>query len=130
MGRPASLIAAAVLIFLVGVSCLIIGFLFVWAFLNGVHEGIGISPSNAIPTRSIIFGTPIYGALAVIGAVGTWGRSKPAWRLAVAVVLVGIASLVWLGSFDAPADVTAVGAIAIVALGLLVVPSTRDALRD
>ena len=81
--------------FLIGFVCILFGLLLVWAFLNGVHERVGLSPSFAIPARIIIFGTPIYGALAVIGAVGMWGRSARLWWLAVAVDLVGLAFLVW-----------------------------------
>ncbi len=129
MNRPISLIGAVVLNFLIGFVCILFGLLFVWAFLNGDHERIGISPSAAIPARIIIFGTPIYGVLAVVGAVGTWGRSVRGWWLSVAVDLVGLAFLVWAVSIglDSGAPLFAILGVALV---LHVVSSTRSALRD
>jgi len=131
MNRPATLIGAVVLNFLIGLLCIFFGLLFVWAFLNGVHERVGLSPSFAIPARIIIFGTPIYGALAVVGAVGTWGRSRRGWWLCLGINGLGIAALApWASSFDR--TVGAVVSIVILGLAvlLLVAPRTRSALRD
>ena len=130
MNRPISLIGGVVLNFLIGFVCILFGLLLVWAFMNGVHERVGLSPSFAIPARIIIFGTPIYGALAVIGAVGMWGRSARLWWLAVAVDLVGLAFLAWFVSLEGGNSVTALFVILGLGLALLVVPSTRSALRD
>jgi hypothetical protein len=130
MNRPITLIGAVVLNLLIGLVCIFFGLLFVWAFLNGDHERIGISPSAAIPARIITFGTPIYGALAVVGAVGTWGRSVRGWWLSVAVDLVGLAFLVWAVSIHWLDSGAPLFATLGVALGLHVVSSTRSALRD
>jgi hypothetical protein len=130
MNRPLTLIGAVVLNLLIGLVGIFLGLFFVWAFLNGDHERIGISPSAAIPARIIIFGTPICGALAVIGAVGTWGRSVRGWWLSVAVDLVGLAFLVWAVSIDWLDSGAPLFATLGVALGLHVASSTRSALRD
>jgi hypothetical protein len=130
MKRPITMIGAVALNGLIGVTMLFAGVLLVGAFLDGMHERVGISPSLAIPTRVIIFGMPIYGALAVIGAIATWRRSARGWWLALAVDLVGIASLVWVVSLDGPDSVNAGFVIWGLAVVLLVLPPTRAALRN
>jgi hypothetical protein len=130
MNRPATLIGAVVLNFLVGVVGIFIGLLLVWAFVNGLHERVGISPSAASQARIIIFGTPIHGALALIVAIGTWDRSRRVWWLGVAVHVGGLVFLAWVGAFVTPGNWTALVVVPVATLVLLVAPSTRAALRD
>jgi hypothetical protein len=129
MNRPITLIGAVALNLLIGVTTLFAGVLLVVAFIDGTHERVGISPSLAIPTRVIIFGMPIYGALAVIGAIAMWRRSTPGWWLALAVDLVGLAFFGWVVSLDGPDSVNAGFVIWGLAVVLLVLPPTRAALR-
>lgn len=130
MNRPITLIGAVALNVLIGLLCLAAGVLLVAAFLDGMHERVGISPRDAIPTRVIIFGMPIYGALALIGANAAWRRAARGWWLALAVDLVGIAFFLWAVSMDGPDSVNAGFVIWGLAVVLLALPPTRAALHD
>ena len=129
MNGPITLIGAVALNVLIGLLCLAAGLLLVGAFLDGMLDRIGISPRDAFATRAIVFGMPIYGACALIGAIATWRRSARGWWLVLTVDIVGIAFLAWAVSIDAPGSVYAALLLWFLAVALLVVPATRAALR-
>jgi hypothetical protein len=130
MKRPFTLIGAVALNVLIGVTTLLAGVLLVAAVVDGMLNRIAIDPRNVLAARMFVFGLPIYGVLAIVGAFSTWRRSARGWWLALAVDLVGIAFLAWQVSIDGPDWVSTGLVIWGVAVVLLVLARTRAALRS
>jgi hypothetical protein len=130
MKRPITVIGAAALNVLFGLTTLFAGVLLVAAFVDGMLDRIGIDPRNFLAARMFVFGLPIYGALAIVGAISTWRRSARGWWLALAVDIVGIAFLAWQVSIDGPDWVSTALVIWGVAVVLLVLARTQGAFRS
>ena len=130
MERPITMIGAVAVNVLIGVTTLFAGVLLVGAFLDGMLDRIAIDPRNVLAARMFVFGLPVYGVLAIVGAFSTWRRSALGWWLALAVDIVGIAFLAWQVSIDGPDWVRTGLVIWGVAVVLLVLARTRAAPRS
>ena len=122
-GRPITLILAAALLLLIGVSGVLAGA----GFLGmAVQRPAGVSADVLQAGIAIGGAMGAYGLAAVLGGMGILAFRRSAWLLAVAVVLIGLVFLgvaVFLGGLE-PVLTTGV-VIWGATLGLLVVPTTR-----
>jgi len=126
-GRPITLILAAALLLLIGVSGVLAGA----GFLEmAAQRPAGVSPDVLQAGIAIGGAMDAYGLAAVLGGMGILTFRRWAWLLAVAVVLIGLVFLgvaVFLVGLE-PVLTTGV-VIWGATLALLVVPSTRRAIR-
>ena len=122
-GRPITLILAAALLLLIGVSGVLAGAGFVGM---AVQRPAGVSADVLQAGIAIGGAMGAYGLAAVLGGMGILAFRRSAWLLAVAVVLIGLVFLgvaVFLGGLE---SVLTTGVVIWGAtLGLLVVPTTR-----
>jgi hypothetical protein len=128
--RPSSLLWAVAVHLLVGVSGVAAGLPLVAGVLSGTLDQFQPTQRDVLVAWAIAFGVLGYGALEVVGAVGVWRRSRPGWWVALIVDLVGLAILVWVLSIAGGSDGILIGGVVLwlIAIGTLVVPSTRAAL--
>lgn len=128
VARPSVLVAGVVLSLVIGLSGVGVGLTFIGAGLSGSRGGF--APEVAEAGLRMGLGIGGYGFLVTAGAVGVWRRSWPGWWLAVAALglgLVTLAALMVIASMD---EVLFAGVLIWgLAIGLLVAPPTRTALR-
>jgi hypothetical protein len=120
--RPISLILAAVLLMLIGVS--------------GVGAGAELLAvaSGEVTGALIGGGIAAYGLACVAAAIGIYQLRRWGWLLALGSLLVGLAIQLWIQIIvigAAPDSVSVVGlAVWGVTLVLLLVPATRNTIRS
>ena len=120
-GRPQPLIAAIVLLLLIGVSGLGVGLTLTTAMTNAGTPltGVGIGA-----------GIALYGALAALAGLGLIWRHRWSWWLGVATIVAGTLFLVTLIFYVGGDEVFAIGvAIWGVTLACLLAPATRASTR-
>ena len=119
-----TLVAAAILNIVIGVSGLVVGLT-----LIGALAGAAAASDLAI-WSDLLLGIPVYGLFALLGGIGVWRGSWVGWTLALAVDLVGLAVLAWSLKIVAPDGVLLFG-LAVWGLTtlLIVAPQTRSVLR-
>jgi hypothetical protein len=118
-----TLVGAAILNVIIGLSGLVVGLTMVAAV-----PGVAAS-SDMLVGVEIVFAIPIYGLAATLGGIGTWRRSWVGWTLAVAVDALGLGVLIWLITLARPDGVLLFGvAVSTLALVLLAAPQTRRVL--
>ena len=123
MNQPMTLVGAAILNVIIGLSGLVVGLTMVAAV-----PGVAAS-SDMLVGVEIVFAIPIYGLAATLGGIGTWRRSWVGWMLAVAVDALGLGVLIWLITLARPDGVLLFGvAVWTLALVLLAAPQTRRVL--
>jgi hypothetical protein len=121
--RPSTLLLAAVLLLIIGLSGLAAGVTIVAAMANGPvvpFAGVGIG-----------LGVAGYGVLATVAGIGLLGRHRSFWWLAVATIGSGLTLLVGLIAIASLDPVFATGLVIWgVTLACLLAPATRAALRS
>ena len=123
MNQPMTLVGAAILNVIIGLSGLVVGLTMVAAV-----PGVAAS-SDMLVGVEIVFAIPIYGLAATLGGIGTWRHSWVGWTLAVTVDGLGLGVLIWLVTLARPDGVLLFGvAVWTLALVLLVAPPTRRVL--
>lgn len=131
MDRPSSLLWAVVVHLLIGVSGVAAGLPLAAGVLSGSLDRFQPTQRDVLVAAAIAFGVLGYGALEVVGALGVWRRARPGWWVALVVDLVGLAILVWVLGIAGGSDGIIIGGVVLwlIAIGTLVAPSTRAALR-
>ena len=131
VARPVSLVLAAALHLVIGLSGMAVGASLLSAAADSGLASVGISPNDAIALRAIVVGILLYGALEVVAAIGIWRRAVWGWTMALVVDLAGLVVLGWTLAIAGIGDPVLLSGIAIwsIAVALLVVRPTRAALR-
>ena len=119
--RPISLILATGLLILIGVSGIGVG-------------GELLSVASGVATGALIGGgIAAYGFACVIAGIGMFRLNRWGWLLALGMVMVGLAVLLWMEIIligAAPDSVSIVGLVIWgLTLVLLLTPATRNAIR-
>jgi hypothetical protein len=119
--RPRTLVNAIALNALFGVGGLGVG---VQLLLASNNTGLGVRP--------VLVGIAIYGAVALIAAILLWRGSGIGWWLALASDGAGLVVLGWTLAISGLGDVVLLIGVAIwvVAIAMLIAPTTRAALRS
>jgi hypothetical protein len=129
--RSVSLLWAVAVHLLIGLSGVAAGLPLVGGMLSGSLDPFEPTQRDILAGWAIALGVLGYGVLEVVGAVGVWRGWRPGWWLALIVDLVGLAILAWTASIAGGFDglLLGGGVLWLIAIGLLVTPSTRVALR-
>jgi hypothetical protein len=116
---------------LIGISGTFAGVPLVAGFLGGGLNAFQPSQRDLVLAGAIAFGVLGYAVATVLGAIGIWRGSRAGWWLTLVVDLVGLAILAWTVAITEFSDELLLGGFALwlVAIGLLLAPGTRAAVR-
>jgi hypothetical protein len=128
--RPISLQWAVAIHLLIGLSGVAAGLPLVAGVLSGALDQLEPTQRDVLVGWAIALGVLGYGVLEVVGAVGMWRGRRPGWWLALIVDGMGLAILGWAAWIAGGSDGLLLGGAVLwlIAIGLLVAPSTRAAL--
>jgi hypothetical protein len=131
LSRSSTTIWSIALHLLIGISGVSVGIPLVGGFLRGGLDPFEPSQRDVALAGAIAFGVLGYGLATVVGAIGIWRGTRAGWWLTVIVDLVGLAVLAWTVAITAFSDELLLGGVALwlVAIGLLLAPGTRAAVR-
>jgi hypothetical protein len=120
-GRPQPLIAAIILLVLIGVSGLGVGLTITSGMLSAGTPLVGVG---------IGAGIAVYGGLAALAGVGLIWCRRWSWWLGVATIVAGELFLAWLIVLAGGDEVFAFGVVVWgVTLACLLAPATRTSIR-
>jgi hypothetical protein len=120
-GRPQPLLAAIILLVLIGVSGLGVGLTITSGMLSAGTPLIGVGIGAGIAG---------YGALAALAGVGLIWRHRWSWWLGVGTIVAGVLFLAWLIVLVGGDGVFAFGIVLWgVTLACLLAPATRSSIR-
>jgi hypothetical protein len=131
MDRPSSLVWAVAVHALIGLSGVAAGLPLVAGVASGAIDQFEPTGRDLLAAWAIALGVLAYGVLEVVAAVGLWRGRRPGWWLALIVDAIGLTILGWVLSIAGGADGILIGGVVLwlIAIWLVVAPSTRGALR-